>query len=444
MSISGKEVQRDEKQVLSDGEIKAQVREVLYKNMVSGRKACFDYHFTKPSPGTYPFQYFWDTCFHIFTLTAMGEVDMAKKHVRSLFGMQRPDGFLGHMNYWKRLWPARVTDLLQLRPRDVLRLHRPHMSALVQPPIAAQAVLRIYQHGQDLSFVREMLPKLKKYYRWLAENRDFEKEGLLSIITPFESGMDWKASYDLLLRYDRGKAGPLLFWKVLQVDAHNFLKGYNLRAIYKSNRFIVKDAAFNTIYAQNLKAMAALCRVAGDEDGQRFQDQANQTAQSVFRYMYDEEDAAFYDLYGHQFRKLRVRTATIFFPVALKSVPDEVCRRVLERHLLHPDGFHVPYPVPSLATDEPAFNPDGSLYIWRGPTWVVFNWFMQGYLLEKGYEKEAGELLLSVKRLITQSGFREYYNPFTGEGNGAKDFTWSGLVVDMINRQQKEGKDAGR
>ncbi len=126
--------------------------------------------------------------------------------------------------------------------------------------------------------------------------------------------------------------------------------------------------------------------------------------------------------------------------MTLQSVPDGVCREVLERHLLQKDGFHVPYSVHSLATDEPAFNPDGSLYIWRGPTWVVFNWFMQGYLLEKGNREEASKLLLSVKRLITQNGFREYYNPFTGKGNGGEDFTWSGLVMDMINRQQEKDK----
>ncbi|HEV7346897.1 MGH1-like glycoside hydrolase domain-containing protein [Telluribacter sp.] len=58
-----------------------------------------------------------------------------------------------------------------------------------------------------------------------------------------------------------------------------------------------------------------------------------------------------------------------------------VCRQVLERHLFQNDGFRVPYPVPSLAIDEPAFKPDASLCIWRGPTWVVFNWTLQGYLL---------------------------------------------------------------
>lgn len=338
----------------------------------------------------------------------------------------------------ERLWPARVTDLFQLRPRDVLRLYKPHMSALVQPPIVAQAVLRIYRLSQDELFVRQLLPRLKKYYRWLADNRDFEGEGLLSIITPFESGMDWKASYDPVLKYDKGKAGPLLFWKELQVDVHNFLKRYHLPRIYQSNKFIVKDVAFNTIYVQNLEALAALCRLAGDEDEKLFLDKARQTEKSILSYMYDAQDAAFYDLAGHRYEKLRIRTGTIFFPVALKNIPVAICKEVLERHLLHKDGFHVSFPVPSLSVDEPAFNPEGSLYIWRGPTWVVFNWFLQEFLLAKGYEQEAQKLLQSVKQLISQSGFREYYNPFTGEGHGAQDFTWSGLVLDMIQRHQEE------
>ncbi len=425
--------------MLTDEEMASQVRELLYRNMISGQRGGFDYHYTKPSPGTYPYQYFWDTCFHVFILLAMDEVDMAKKHMRSLFQMQRPDGFVGHMSYWKRLWPARITDIFQLRPKDALRVYKPHMSALVQPPLAAEAVLRIYRHTPDQQFLNEMLPRLTSYYNWLQRNRDFEGEGLLSIISPYESGLDWKASFDPVLQYDKGQAGPLLFWKVLQVDAHNFIHNYHLPAIYRSNRFIVKDAAFNTIYAQNLEALAQLCSLAGDHDAcQYYQTQANKTGRSILRYMYDEADAAFYDLAGHNFQKLKVRTGTIFFPVVLRQVPEEVCKRVLHRHLQQKDGFHVPYPIPSLAVNEPAFNPDASLYIWRGPTWVMFNWFMHGHLLEAGYRQEAQDLLLSIKRLIAKSGFREYYNPFTGEGHGAEEFTWSGLVLDMIRRQQVE------
>lgn len=426
--------QGPDQQVLPDQEVERRVRKMLYENMIEGRNGGFDFHYTKPSPGTYPFQYFWDTCFHVFTLTALGEYEMAKKHIRSLFLLQQDDGFVGHILYWKRPFPARITDLLQLRPTSLLHLAKPHMSALVQPPLAAQAVERIYHYSQDISFVQEMVPRLKGYYRWLIRNRDFEQEGLLSIISPYESGMDWKASYDPVLHH-RGQAGPLLFLKVLGVDGYNFFSGYNLRKIYRKNKFIVKDVAFNTLYAQNLEALATLCRIAGDTDEGYFRGKSRQCAESIFRYMYDEQDEAFYDLWGKQQRKLRIQTPTIFFPVVLNTVPDRVGRRVLERHLFGRNGFDVPFPIPSLSTREKAFNPSESIYIWRGPTWVVFNWFMHGFLLEKGYRQEAQELLLSVKKLITRSGFREYYHPFTGKGYGASDFTWSGLVLDMQQRQ---------
>ena len=433
MSISSK---REAGSMLLVEELTNKVRDLLHRNMISGERAGFNYHFTKPSPGTYPFQFFWDTCFHVFTLVALGEVDMAKKHMLSLFEMQRPDGFVGHMSYWKRLWPGRVTDLLQLMPRDVIKLYKPHMSALIHPPLAAQAVLCIYKGDQDLAFVQEILPRLKRFYTWLSDYRDFEGEGLLSIISPFESGMDWKASYDPVLDYDKGKAGPGLFWKVLKVDAFNFFKNYNLPEIYQQNKFIVKDAGFNTIYAQNLEVMAQLCAILGDADEAKYKERARFVGEKIMEYMYDEQDAAFYDLAGHRFEKLRVRTGTILFPVVLKAVPQDICKQVLDRHLFHKDGFYVPYPIPSLAVDEPAFDPDESLYIWRGPTWVMFNWFMQGHLLERGYTKEAEDLVQSIRQLISKSGFREYYNPFTGQGHGAEDFTWSGLIVDMIKRQK--------
>jgi hypothetical protein len=41
------------------------------------------------------------------------------------------------------------------------------------------------------------------------------------------------------------------------------------------------------------------------------------------------------------------------------------------------------------------------------------------------------ELRRALESLIERSGFREYYDPFTGEGHGAREFTWSGLLIDM-------------
>jgi hypothetical protein len=80
---------------------------------------------------------------------------------------------------------------------------------------------------------------------------------------------------------------------------------------------------------------------------------------------------------------------------------------------------------------EPAFFPNETPFIWRGPTWAVINWFLYHALKKRGFTQQANTLRRSLWTLVERSGFREYYNPFTGEGLGALEFTWSGLLIDM-------------
>jgi hypothetical protein len=40
-----------------------------------------------------------------------------------------------------------------------------------------------------------------------------------------------------------------------------------------------------------------------------------------------------------------------------------------------------------------------------------------------------------VARSVLTSGLREYYEPFTGAGLGQRDFTWSALILDMLERR---------
>lgn len=423
---------------MTDLEIRKRAKEILEKNTFSGYSRHYHthYHYMKPGPDRYPYQYFWDTCFHVYIMTASGMGEMARQCMKSLFAMQEEDGFVGHMLYWNRFIPSRVTDLFQKKP-SVRNFFKPHMTALIQPPLAAQAVLRIYNTIGDLSFVEEMLPKLKMYYNWLAENRDFEGNGLISIISYFEAGMDWKPSYDGVIGRKPGRADADLFLRVIYIDLKNFLNGYDLKKIYQQNYFVVKDVGMNTIYAQNLKAMAELCRLAGDKEGEQYTNRAAQTINSMLELMYDEEDAAFYDISGKDNQKLKVLTPTIFFPLVLKEIPDRIATGVINRHLFNKDEFAVPYPIPSVAINHPSFNPKESIYIWRGPTWTVYNWFLHQCLIERGFRDEATRTVETLKELISRDGFREYYNPFTGEGYGAFDFTWSGLVVDMMNMEEE-------
>lgn len=54
-------------------------------------------------------------------------------------------------------------------------------------------------------------------------------------------------------------------------------------------------------------------------------------------------------------------------------------------------------------------------------------------LLKYGYKNEADLIKQGVLELVENHGFREYYNPYKGQGHGGKDFSWSAaLAIDMI------------
>lgn len=418
---------------MTDEEIRQKTKNLLIANTRQGHNVEIekDYCYISPSPSTYPYQWFWDTCFHVFILCALGDYDLAKRNMESLFTMQLEDGFVGHMLFWESTFVNHVLTFVQSKPHP--RVYIPHMSSIIQPPLAAQAALRIYEHTKDKNLLSEILPKLKRYHWWLRVNRDFEGNGLLSIISPFESGMDFKPSFDEVLNFKHGIANELLFEDVLWVDVRNFLNNYDLKKIYKENYFIVKEVGFNTFYTLDLLAMAQLCKADQDQEELLYKKLAKKVTDSMRDLMYDEEEAAYFDIYGNDNKKIRIITPTIFFPAVLPDIPLSSVRSMIDRHLANTKEFVTNYPIPSDSMDDPAFQPNEAIYLWRGPTWIIFNWMLYRSLLTKGYEKFGERIYQSMHRLIEKSGFREYYNPFTGEGYGAKNFTWSGLIVDMIN-----------
>lgn len=421
----------------SEQSLNEELRRLLLRNVREGYSTLLGQHYCyiAPSPQTYPFQWFWDTCFHVLILTQLREYERAKRNLRSLFAMQAPDGFVGHMIFWHQLLPTRHTDVLQAKP--TWENLRPHMSGLIQPTFAAYSLLRLFNACGDRVYLGEMYARLKRYHDWLAQNRDFDGDSLLTIISPFESGMDWKPSYDPVLEYAE-RTTPLklyrnkLYWKGVGVDLNNFLARYDLRKIRQRRRFLVKDVAFNVIYAHDLGAMETLAGIVGDADESAYRRRRLRVENSVMSMMYDEADAAFFDLHMPDARRIRVMTPTILFPLALESVPESLAEQLLQKHLSDCSGFSVNFPLPSVAIDDPAFYAGESPFIWRGPMWAFLNWFLFHAFKRRGYEAQAQRLKGALAAAIAQSGFREYYNPFNGQGYGATDFTWSGLIVDMV------------
>src|SRR3569833_537694 len=130
---------------LANDALRAAVRDLLLRNVKDGYSSLLGRHYCyiAPANGSYPFQYFWDTCLQVIMLARLGEFDLAKRNLRSLFAMQEEDGFVGHMIFWNQVLPKRRTDVMQARPS--FQALRPHMSALLQPPLAGTALHALFQ-----------------------------------------------------------------------------------------------------------------------------------------------------------------------------------------------------------------------------------------------------------------------------------------------------------
>jgi neutral trehalase len=70
--------------------------------------------------------------------------------------------------------------------------------------------------------------------------------------------------------------------------------------------------------------------------------------------------------------------------------------------------------------------------LWRGPTWISTNWFIVKGLQKHGYNDLAKEVISRMEKMIRHQGFREYYNPETGEGYRRENFGWSTLILDLL------------
>jgi glycogen debranching enzyme len=177
--------------------------------------------------------------------------------------------------------------------------------------------------------------------------------------------------------------------------------------------------------------MERLAAVAGD-DPTVFRKRRERVVAGMLRLMYDEDAAAYYDVQEPGQRRIPIRTATIFFPLAIEELDERIAARLIRTHLEDPAQFASPLPIPSVSISDPAFFRGETQFIWRGPTWAVVNWFLYHALRKRGFDGHAKRLRESLSQAVRKSGFREYYDPVDGTGHGAEDFTWSGLLVDML------------
>lgn len=404
---------------MSDGQLLQQIKHLYKQN----HRRAGDYSYTVPSSDTYPYQWFWDSCFAAITMSYF-DIPRAKAELRSLVSTQLENGMIPHIIYWQH-----ALNLPQLD----MRWGRRRTSSLTQPPLLAEAVNKICTVDGDLSFVSEMLPHIHGLHQFLYRQRDPRKSGLVGIINPDESGEDTSPRFDEALELGR-----------LQTFEENYGSRLELVKDWREARFVVKkrmdlkhwvrDVPFNAVLTESLNITARLAALVGDNHVSDWSAQrAELTKRAMVEKMRDDNGYFWSTMnYGDREHKINVRTWALFASLYAGLNSHEESAELV-RILFDVDDFSTPYGVPTVSLTDDSFNLD-SVWPWpnwRGPVWFASNWLIIKGLRRYGYNQSADKLKHQSGQLIEKSGFREFYNPFSGEGYGAKGFIWGGLVLDM-------------
>ena len=381
----------------------------LRANWVDGarRSDHVSFAYTQPSPGHYPWQWYWDSCFTAITWRRFDPA-RSRAELSSLLAAQRNDGFIGHTIFWTGA------------PKGVRRFtynivsRADGMTASIQPPLLAWAWRIAIGDPADE-------PRIRRHHEWLA-NRDLDSDGLIWIVQPDESGLDDSPQFDAI--WGRRAHGTPGFFGLIR---RNRRLGYDLRRIADAGGPLCCEVMTNVLWS--------LSRLALGETS---------ITPVIVERMYDDARGLFWPLARPSPQRQIALTWTALAPLALPDLPEAIGRRLVEEHLLDAKRFWLPVAPPSVSASDPAFSLrdtvlPGLRRYWRGPTWVNAAWLVWLGLVRLGYEEQADELARGVAGAVAASGLREYYDPYTGAGMGAKSFGWSTLAVELTEPDPRAG-----
>lgn len=425
---------------LSAHQLKSRAVAVLAHNDLGG--------WTRPAPGVYPHQWLWDSCFIAIGLAAVNP-SRAAAELRSLTRGQWRNGMLPHMIYARR-FPYWLEALLWDTGNFVVQ-RGVRTSGLTQPPmfaIAAEKVAAALPAADRAAFIAGILPVAVKFHDWIYRERDPHGTGLAVCLHSWECGLDdtpyWTEPMNHLPRlpwqwrwlreYRRVNAGE----RATTADLQHMLylarlmkqQSYQSARIIKTSPIVIEDLIFNSILAAANQALERLADSLGQELPETLRGHFAVTHRAL-ETLWDNDTNAYYSRDFHTGRLIAEPTIATFMPLFAGTASPARARHL--RDLLASPAFATPHPVPSVPTSSVHF--DAHRY-WRGPTWLAPNWFIIEGLNRYGFKAEAQALRIKTLDLVSHHGFREYFNPLTGAGLGARRFSWSAaLTLDLLEEK---------
>ncbi|MBP5640318.1 MAG: hypothetical protein J6X55_12610 [Victivallales bacterium] len=251
-----------------------------------------------------------------------------------------------------------------------------------------------------------------RYDQWFAKYRNHAGTGLAEMFCEYDTGHDNdpRVTDDGIPRACPGKDAinmpDLPIMPVLSVDLSAMLYG-------------------NRIALAELATMLGKTAYAG-----YWATRASELASAIDKYLYDPIDNFYYDRDTRGFRKYRTEHITRLF---LNHVlPQARFDSIYEQHFLQQGkGFCAPYPIPSVAIDDPHFDKTCPKNSWGCNTQALTTERAILWMTHYGRKDDLVELLSRWMRAFIKydSKFPQEINPFTGAPIGDSGNYCPALII---------------
>ncbi|SDL09986.1 MGH1-like glycoside hydrolase domain-containing protein [Streptomyces indicus] len=418
---------------------------------------------TVPSRTLYPHQWSWDSAFIAIGLRHLS-ARRAQRELESLLAAQWADGRVPHIVFNSAVpngayfpspdfWRSSTAGHPAGAPASL------ETSGIVQPPVHALAAWLVHQadpaESRRRGFLSRVFPHLTAWHAYLLGARDLGGSGLAAIVHPWEPGMDnspcWDGPLSRISPIDTGsfrradldhghpadRPTDLDYGRYVRLAADYRDASYDDRAA--RHAFALEDPCFNALLTVSEHALADIAAELG-ADPAPHRARAERLTETLVARLWDEEAGAFLarDLVSDEL--VRERSVAGLAPLLVPGLPASIVDRLVGT--LDGPGFHADATalVPSYDLTGPAF--DRTRY-WRGPAWFNTAWLIERGLRTHGRHAHADRIRASLLETAGGSGFAEYVDPTTGEGRGARSFSWTAaLTLDLLHTDDRT--EAGR
>ncbi len=418
-----------------------------------------------PAQGLYPHRVLWDSCFAAIGLSHY-DVKKAQLQINSFLEAQWSNGMIPHIifnpqpKYWwdRHIWRSKISPLSK---------HAIATSGITQPPMFAEAVVRIGERlneSQRNSWYEQIFSRLVAYHSWLYSERNPEGRGLITLIHPWEPGLDntppWLVSlrhhhapwwinmitwlkFDKVadhFRFDARYVDPsersttyeaLRLYDALRKIRRN---KYDSKKIMPKSTFAIEDIVFNSIFIRANSLLKEIAAIINQELPEELLKNIALT-ETNFKEFWDKEDDKYYSRNQKYGNFLKEDSIGSLMPLYSGVISESRAKQLYER-LINKDDFNTPYPLPSVPISSPWFKP---MRYWQGPSWININWLLIDGLKRYGFIEEARILSNKSIAMVRDNGFYEYFNPQSGEPAGVVNFSWTAaLIIDLVSQMHPE------